>query len=113
MKTLIAMSLAVLLLLGAGYFMTTTVTEKISQTCSTGEANYQNSWRDVYLVSEWFPNRDDGRNFLHCVGPSEYIRYHPYDIALASLLGAAVVGFIAYRSETMYTKKPKQKEGAR
>ena len=108
MKTLIAASLAILLLFTAGFFATTTVTEKIGQTCSS-ESTYRNSWRDVYFVGSWLPKRDDSKSFLQCVGPSEYLRYHPVDLAFVSLVGAVGAGLIAYRSETMDSKKLKQK----
>ena len=109
MKTLIAISVALLLLIAAGHLGTTTVTEKTGQQCSSFEY-YQNEWRDTYWLADWFQNRDDGKNFATCVGPSQYIRYHPRDLALLSFLGALTAGFIAYRNETMHTKKPKQKE---
>lgn len=112
MKTLIAMSLAVLLLLTAGYLATTTFTTKVDQTCSS-ESNYRNSWRDVYL----FTQRDDsgGKSSIDlksCNGPSVYVRYHPYDLVAVSLVAALGTGFIAYRNETIHTKKQKHKETA-
>lgn len=104
MKTIIAASLAVLLLVAALSLSQTTVSERMSQSCSSS-SSYQNSWRDVYFITEWWPNRDEGKAFVDCVGPAEYIRYHPYDIALLSLLGATVAGAVAYRAETTRKKK--------
>jgi hypothetical protein len=110
MKTLIAMSLAVLLLLSAGYFATTTITTKVDQTCSS-ESNYQNSWRDVYFFTQQSETGGTPSMDLRmCTGPSVYVRYHPVDVAAVSFLGALTAGFITYRNETMHTKKPKQKE---
>ena len=111
MKTLIALSFSVLLFLAAGYFLTSTITARTGHICDDQLAlvDLANTWQDVYTVTEWYPYRDDGAAFKTCSGSSQYIRYHPVDLAAVSLLGALVAGFIAYRSETMYTKKPKQK----
>ncbi len=114
MRTLIALGVAVLLLIAAGHFATTTVTEKIGQRCLSGEeagmVKYANSWEDTYLVTSWLPQRNQNNSFVGCVGPSQYLRYHPVDVAAVSFLGALTAGFIAYRNETIHTKKPKQKE---
>lgn len=114
MKTLVAISVAVLLLIVAGHFATTTVTEKIGQRCfsedEAGLVKYANSWEDTYLITSWLPQRNQNNSFVDCIGPSQYIRYHPVDVAAVSFLGALTAGFVAYRGETMYTKKPKHKE---
>lgn len=104
MKIIIALSLAGLLLLAAIGLAQTTVSEQLSQQCSSS-TTYQNSWRDVNFVWEWLPNRDEGKGFVDCLGPAEYIRYHPYDIAFLSLIGAGVAGFIALRDDTKGPKK--------
>ncbi len=99
MKQIIAPILAAILLLTTGYFATTVVSEQVSQSCASGdEINlYKNTWTDVYLVTEWWPKRDEGQSFIDCVGPTEYLRYHPYDLAALSFIGAGVASFIAYR----------------
>ena len=108
MKTLIAMCLAVALLITAGYTAQTTVTEKLSQTCSNSDS-YQNTWRDVYFIGDWLPHLDDSKSFIQCSGPSDYIRYHPVDIAAVSFVGALIAGLVIYRSEKLYTKNPTKK----
>lgn len=107
MKALIAISISALLLLAAGYFATTTVSEKLSQECARGEEvnSYQNSWEDVYFFWQWWPNRDEGKYFLACVGPSTYLRYHPYDVAVLALIGAGVAGWIGLKDQPKDKKK--------
>lgn len=107
MKSLVAFSVAVLGLFLAGYLTTKTITEKISQSCARGESSmhYTNSWRDTYWVGDWWQNRDDDQGFVDCVGPAEYIRYRPYDMAALSLVIAAAAGWIGYKSETIAQPK--------
>lgn len=107
MKSLTALTIAIVLLLTAGYFATTTVSEQLSQGCAGGEAvnSYQNSWQDVYFFWQWWPNRDEGKSFLACVGPSHYLRYHPYDAAALALVGAGVFGYIGINDKLKEKKK--------
>lgn len=107
MKSLATLIIAIVLLLMAGYFATTTVSEKLSQECAASEeiGSYQNSWQDVYFFWQWWPNRDEGKYFLACVGPSTYLRYHPYDVAVLVLIGAGVAGWIGLKDKPKDKKK--------
>lgn len=107
MKTLAALTITIVLFIMAGYFATTIVSEQLSQGCaSRGEINsYQNSWEDVYFFWQWWPNRDDGKGFVACVGPSTYLRYHPYDAAALALVGAGVAGYIGLNDKPKDQKK--------
>jgi len=107
LKSLIAISISALLLLTAGYLATTTISEQQSQECASGDAadSYKNSWEDVYFVWQWWPNRDEGKVFVDCVGPSTYLRYHPYDGALLAFAGAGIAGWIGLRDKPKLGKK--------
>jgi hypothetical protein len=107
LKSLAALTIAIGLLITAGYFATTTVSEQLSQDCAVGEEinSYQNSWEDVYFVWQWWPNRDEGKAFLDCIGPTAYLRYHPYDAAALALIGAGVAGYIAFNDKPKGKKK--------
>lgn len=107
MKSLAALTIAIGLLITAGHFATTTVSEQLSQECASGDgvSTYQNSWDDVYFFWQWWSNRDDGKYFLACVGPSAYLRYHPYDAAALMLVGAGVAGFVAFNDKSKGKKK--------
>ena len=107
MKALIAISISALLLLAAGYFATTTVSELQYQECASGEAvdSYRNSWQDVYFFWQWWPNRDEGKGFIACVGPATYLRYHPYDMAVLAFVGAGVAGWIGLKDQPKDKKK--------
>lgn len=107
MKSLAALTIAIGLLITAGYFATTTVSEQLSQECAVGEEinSYQNSWDDVYFVWQWWPNRDEGKAFLDCVGSSTYLRYHPYDAAVLTIVGAGIAGYIAFNDKPKDKKK--------
>jgi len=107
LKSLTALTIAIVLLLTAGYFATTTVSEKLSQECARGEEvnSYQNSWEDVYFFWQWWPNRDEGKGFIACVGPATYLRYHPYDMAVLAFVGAGVAGWIGLKDQPKDKKK--------
>ena len=107
MKSLAALTIAIGLLITAGYFATTTVSEQLSQECAVGEEinSYQNSWDDVYFVWQWWPNRDEGKGFVTCAGPSNYLRYHPYDAAVLALVGAGLAGYVALNDKPKGKKK--------
>lgn len=107
MKSLAALTIAISLLITAGYFATITVSEQLSQECASREnANsYQNSWDDVYFVWQWWPNRDEGKGFIACVGPTTYLRYHPYDVAVLALVGAGVAGYVGLTDKSKDKKK--------
>ncbi len=102
MKSLVALTIAIGLLITAGYFATTTVNEQLAQECARGDEinSYQNSWEDVYFVWQWWPNRNEGKGFVACVGPSHYLRYHPYDAAALALVGAGVAGYISWQDKS-------------
>jgi len=99
LKSIIALTIAIALFITAGYFGTTTVNEQLSQSCAVGENKntYSNSTQDAYFFWQWWPNRDAGQSFVDCVGPSSYLRYHPYDVAFLALLGAGVVGYFGLK----------------
>lgn len=107
MKSLIAISFSVLLLLTAGYLAITTVSEQQSQGCSTGDevTSYRNTWDDVYFVWQWWPKRDDDKVFSSCIGPATYLRYHPYDGAVLATVGAGIAGWVGVRDRTKVGKK--------
>lgn len=101
MKQIIAFTLAIGLLFTAGYFASTVVSEQLAHECaSPAEVNsFRNTWRDVYIVTQWWPQRDAGKGFMACIGPSSYLRYHPYDAAILSLVLAGLTGYVGFRSE--------------
>jgi len=107
LKSLATLTIAIGLLITAGYFATTTVSEQLSQGCASGDeiSTYQNNWDDVYFVWQWWPNRDEGKGFVMCVGPSTYLRYHPYDVAVIALIGAGVAGYIGLNDKPKGKKK--------
>lgn len=107
MKSVISLSIAAILLLSAGYFATTTVSEQTGQSCAReGElTSYRNTWQDVYFFWQWWPQRDDNKGFPACIGPASYIRYHPYDAAALAFIGAGVVGWIGLKDQPKGKKK--------
>jgi hypothetical protein len=106
LKSIIALTIAAALLLTAGYLATTTVNEQLSQECvSPYDASYQNTWSDVYFVWQWWPNRDDDKGFVACIGPKTYLRYHPWDGAILALAGAGVAGYIGLSDKPKKGKK--------
>lgn len=107
LKSLIAISVSVLLLLTAGYLATTTVSEQQSQECATGDevTSYRNTWDDVYFAWYWWPKRDDDKVFSSCIGPATYLRYHPYDGAALAAVGAGIAGWVGLRGSAKMGKK--------
>lgn len=108
MKSLITLTIAAALLLTAWYFATTTVTEQLSQECASVEnTSYRNTWSDVYFAWQWWPNRDGDKGFVACVGPTTYLRYHPWDAAALALVGAGMAGYIGLSDKPKSDKRKK------
>ncbi|OGY26760.1 MAG: hypothetical protein A2Z11_02180 [Candidatus Woykebacteria bacterium RBG_16_43_9] len=89
-----------LLLIIAGVFLVISVLiatqgykEKTGQDC--GEPSEVIS--RVNWFWQWWANRDEGRYFIACVGPSYYIVYRPLDIAGAGILLSAGIAFTAVK----------------
>jgi len=86
--------LGIVLMLAAVKPATTTYRQQISQYCSSDPpANLQTEQRARW-IGEWWPHRSPDVGFIQCVGPAEYMTYHPYDVAAAMLvLGAGSLYF--------------------
>lgn len=66
--------------------------EKVGQHCGNSAEFVQR----VDWVWDWLANRDDGKAFVDCVGPSEYVAYRPFDLA-GLVLFASTALFMAAR----------------
>lgn len=83
------------------------MSEQTGQACASGDEinSYRNTWTDVYFIWQWWPNRDEGKGFIACVGPATYLRYHPWDVAALALSGAGVAGYIGLNDKPKGKKK--------
>lgn len=87
--------LALILLVSSVFFGSLRYVEKVNQGC--GEPTI--STKRINWFWQWWPNRDDDKAFLQCVGPSEYISYRPIDIAVLGILISIVLLKIVWKRE--------------
>ncbi|MCC7543430.1 hypothetical protein IT415_01840 [bacterium] len=107
MRSVVALSAAVLLAALGVLLLRTTINEKVAQSCARGEEmnSFQSVQRDVYFVWQWLPSRDDSKSFIDCVGPATYISYRPYDGAALAWLGTVLALSVGLRDERKGNKQ--------